>query len=153
VFRQIFQLHTQGVDLIPSGRRDGWGGIPSYRKEPSRPMSAEVIRLLMIQRILGDSPRPLPLLLAGTPALAPTGVFPRPGAARTGALAGGWFTICPPLPQTIRVKVRMISLCTASLLVGIYGKVKWESGQDSRSASRIVFCPVPVGIPELLEPL
>jgi hypothetical protein len=29
VFRQIFQLHTQGVDLIPSGRRDGWSGIPS----------------------------------------------------------------------------------------------------------------------------
>jgi hypothetical protein len=54
----------------------------------------------MISNIVEGSPRPLPLLLAGTPALAPTGVFPRPGATRAGALAGGWFTICPPLPRT-----------------------------------------------------
>jgi hypothetical protein len=100
VFRQIFQLHTQGVDLVPSGRRNGWSGIPSYRKISSRQYSAQVVRLSMISNIVEGSPRPLPLLLAGTPALAPTGVFPRPGATRAGALAGGWFTICPPLPRT-----------------------------------------------------
>ena len=47
-----------------------------------------------------DLPRPLPLLLAGTPARAPTGVEPRPGADRTAGAAartGGWLAICPPL--------------------------------------------------------